>query len=1083
MANIRRASLLLASVLAVLLGYAVAASAATDVGYRDGSFNATSVDAPTGEKPQSKLWYNDGTWWGSMFNTSTEEFHIYRLDRASQSWSDTGTLIDERNSSKADTLWDGSHLYVATAGPTSASSHSGRVLRYSYDAATKKYSLDAGFPVTVTSGGMEAIVLDKDSTGKLWVTYTQNNRVYINHSLGDDQSWGTPFVLPVNGSTVGADDIAGVAAFDTQTAAPQVGVMWSNQVDDAMYFATHRDGDADNVWQGSSTAIQGPKTADDHISIRSVQADDVSGRVFVAVKTSLGDLQNADTNAPLILLLVRDQAGNWTNYRVGRVIDHHTRPIVMIDQEHRNLYVFATHDENCGAIYYKKTPMSNISFSEGVGTPFIQSSTDTCVNNATSTKQNVNSATGLPVLASDNTSKNYLHNIMDLSDADTVAPTVGSVAPAGGATDVAAAANVEATFSEAMDPATVTGSTFTLTKQGSSQAVAAQVGYDAATKKATLDPQVDLDPSSSYTATLKSGISGVKDLAGNPLAQDKTWSFTTASATPPQDTTPPETGIDAGPSGTVSSSSASFTFSSNEAGSTFECSLDAGAFGSCSSPKSYTGLSDGSHTFSVRAIDTAGNIDATPATRAWTVNTTPPVVQSASLAPVADAGLTELSPTANNGSATTLGVDGVDPDPNGGDLYAALRWDLSQIPTGATVSGATVTLNVTNSTVQTYAAYELKKAWSEGQVNWSQAATGSPWATAGAKGATDRGTKIADVAPTKKASYTFTIPASVVQGWLDNPSSSNGILLADPTAGTTNWDLFAFDTREGATPPKLSVTYTGGTDTSPPETTIDSGPSGTFTNSSASLTFSSNEAGSTFECSLDAGAFGGCSSPKSYTGLSEGPHTFSVRATDAAGNVDATPATRTWTVNTTPPVVQSASLAPVADAGLAELSPTANNGSATTLKVDGVDPDPNGGDLYAALRWDLSQIPAGATIQDAKVTLNVTNPSTQAYGAYDLKKAWSEGQVNWNQAATGSPWQTIGAKGTTDRGTKIASVTPTAIAPYTFTIPAAVVQGWVSTPSTSNGILISHTTNDDGFIFDTREGATPPKLTVNYSTP
>jgi hypothetical protein len=173
----------------------------------------------------------------------------------------------------------------------------------------------------------------------------------------------------------------------------------------------------------------------------------------------------------------------------------------------------------------------------------------------------------------------------------------------------------------------------------------------------------------------------------------------------------------------------------------------------------------------------------------------------------------------------------------------------------------------------------------------------------------------------------------------------------------------------------------------------------------------------------------------------------------------------------------------VEDAGLSELAPTTNNGSATTLKVDGDDPDPGGGDLYAALRWDLSQIPAGATIQDAKVTLNVTNPSTQAYGAYDLKKAWSEGQVNWNQAATGSPWQTIGAKGTTDRGTKIASVTPTAIAPYTFTIPAAVVQGWVSTPSTSNGILISHTTNDDGFIFDTREGATPPKLTVNYSTP
>src|SRR5215211_147266 len=448
--------------LVLLSGYALAAPAAQDVGYRDFSYDAASVVAPTGQKPQSKLWFNDGTWWGSLFNRSAEEHHIYRYDRATHTWSDTGTVIDERNSSKADTLWDGSHLYVATAGPTSAASHSGRVLRYSYDAATKKYSLDPGFPVIVTSGGMEAIVLDKDTTGKLWVTYTQNNQVYVNHSLADDKSWGTPSVLPVNGTTVSADDIAGIAAFDTQTAAPQIGVMWSNQVDDAMYFATHKDGDPDNVWQQSRTAIQGPKTADDHISIRSVQADDVSGRVFVAVKTSLGDLQNADTNAPLILLLVRDQAGNWTNYRVGRVIDHHTRPIVMIDQEHRNLYVFATHDENCGAIYYKKTPLSNISFSDGWGTPFIQSSTDTCINNATSTKQNVNSATGLPVLASDDRSKNYLHNFMDLSNADTTPPTVATVTPQDQAAGVTLTSNTEATFSEAMDPTTISGSTFTL---------------------------------------------------------------------------------------------------------------------------------------------------------------------------------------------------------------------------------------------------------------------------------------------------------------------------------------------------------------------------------------------------------------------------------------------------------------------------------------------------------------------------------------------------------------------------------------------------------------------------------------------
>ena len=148
------------------------------VGYRDFSFAASGVSAPTGEKPQSKLWFHDGIWWGSFFNKTAQEYRIYRFDWATQSWGDTGTPLDERNSSKADALWDGGRLYVASAGPSSATSgDSARILRYSYDAATKRYALDSGFPVTVTSGGVETIVLDKDSTGKLWVTYTQASKV------------------------------------------------------------------------------------------------------------------------------------------------------------------------------------------------------------------------------------------------------------------------------------------------------------------------------------------------------------------------------------------------------------------------------------------------------------------------------------------------------------------------------------------------------------------------------------------------------------------------------------------------------------------------------------------------------------------------------------------------------------------------------------------------------------------------------------------------------------------------------------------------------------------------------------------
>jgi predicted phage tail protein len=101
---------------------------------------------------------------------------------------------------------------------------------------------------------------------------------------------------------------------------------------------------------------------------------------------------------------------------------------------------------------------------------------------------------------------------------------------------------------------------------------------------------------------------------------DKVWSFTTAAASS-TDTTPPETTIDSGPIGSTNSASASLAFSSNELGSTFECSLDNATYSACTSPKSYASLVDGSHTFEVRAKDGAGNIDATPASRTWTVDT------------------------------------------------------------------------------------------------------------------------------------------------------------------------------------------------------------------------------------------------------------------------------------------------------------------------------------------------------------------------------------------------------------------------------------------------------------------------------
>jgi hypothetical protein len=75
----------------------------------------------------------------------------------------------------------------------------------------------------------------------------------------------------------------------------------------------------------------------------------------------------------------------------------------------------------------------------------------------------------------------------------------------------------------------------------------------------------------------------------------------------------------------------------DEAGASFACSLDGAAFAACTSPQLYNGLAEGPHTFAVRATDPTGNTDPTPATGAWTVDTTPreTTITSAPITPTA----------------------------------------------------------------------------------------------------------------------------------------------------------------------------------------------------------------------------------------------------------------------------------------------------------------------------------------------------------------------------------------------------------------------------------------------------------------
>jgi hypothetical protein len=263
----------------------------------------------------------------------------------------------------------------------------------------------------------------------------------------------------------------------------------------------------------------------------------------------------------------------------------------------------------------------------------------------------------------------------------------------------------------------------------------------------------------------------------------------------------PDTTITGGASGPVASTSATFTFTGSSDVIGYTCTLD-GVAAPCQSPKIYTSLSQGTHTFAVQARDDAGNTDATPDTRTWTVDTVAP--QS----------------TITDGPAE-----------------------------GAITSSRSATFTFSSNEPGTL----------ECQLD------GTGWTTCEApRSYTDL----------SEGAHTFAVRARDAAGNVDG------------TPATRSWTV----------------------DTIAPQTTITDGPveGATSTSQSATFTFDSTEGG-TFECQIDGGPWAVCESPRASAGLSEGAHTFAVRARDAAGNIDGTPAARSWTVDVTdaspPPVI------------------------------------------------------------------------------------------------------------------------------------------------------------------------------------
>jgi site-specific recombinase XerC len=228
------------------------------------------------------------------------------------------------------------------------------------------------------------------------------------------------------------------------------------------------------------------------------------------------------------------------------------------------------------------------------------------------------------------------------------------------------------------------------------------------------------------------------------------------------DTTAPETTVLTGPDPVTTSRAATITFASNDAGSTFTCSLDGAAFKACVSPVLYTNLSVAAHGEGVRAADPAGNVDSSPATYSWTIQGSTTTVPTCTAAPLTltasgDAWIDQNSASNNFGTDSILRVQA-----KGGNNFRALvRFAMpSSMPPGCIIGSATLRMYAASAASgRTLQALQLAGIWAEDAVTWSNQPP-----MAGATATTDSGSgwRTWNVAPQVQAMY----DTGTIQGFL-----------------------------------------------------------------------------------------------------------------------------------------------------------------------------------------------------------------------------------------------------------------------------------------------------------------------------
>ncbi len=399
------------------------------------------------------------------------------------------------------------------------------------------------------------------------------------------------------------------------------------------------------------------------------------------------------------------------------------------------------------------------------------------------------------------------------------------------------------------------------------------------------------------------------------------------------DVTPPETTIESGPTGAVARSDASFAFSASEAESAFRCQLDAGAWERCSSAHTTSDLADGPHTLDVRAVDKAWNTDPTPAVRSWTVDTVAP----ASTITAGPAGATSSTTVDFDFTADERGVAFTCRLDAGAPAPCTAPQTYPDLPTG----DHRFSVSATDAAGNTEAA-------PVGQDFAVDPAAASGWPDENAPETT-----IDDAPPSTTNSTSAAVGFAATEGdttfacRLDEgawAACTSPAAFSDLGESAHAIEVRATDRAGNQDPTPARADFV--VDLTPPATTIDPSPPVTRSER-VMVSFGADESGARFECRLDGGAWAaGCTSPGTFAQLADGSHIVAVRATDLAGNADPTPASTSFTVDTTAPrTTVSSPLPAYGISANAEFALSTDPGATTQCLLDQAAPVPCGGSV------------------------------------------------------------------------------------------------------------------------------------------